>query len=90
MMTARTRITWAGIAVLRHKQGKGAYPASLADVKPVDLKDPSGGKPLIYRPADKGFLLYNMGGNMKNDGGTESKDSKSGDIVWRYEEQPRQ
>jgi len=36
---------------------------------------------------DNGFVVYSVGPNFRDDGGTESKDSMSkGDIVWRYDE----
>lgn len=84
--TAAARVTRVGLAVLRHKQEKGAYPASLAELNLGEMKDPFSGQPLIYRPSATGFLLYSLGANLTDEGGTESKSMDSGDIVWRYDQ----
>lgn len=85
-MIARVRVTRAGLAAIRFKQEHGAYPADLQVLKLANADDPFTSKPLIYRPADRGFTLYSVGVNLVDDGGTEGKDSKSGDLAWRYEE----
>jgi len=85
-MIAQARVTRAGLAAIRFKQEHGAYPADLQVLKLANADDPFTSKPLIYRPADRGFTLYSVGVNLVDDGGTEGKDSKSGDLAWRYEE----
>ncbi|MFZ4397081.1 MAG: hypothetical protein ACOYOU_15815 [Kiritimatiellia bacterium] len=63
------------------------FPASdLQARKLANADDPFTGKPLSYRPIDRGFTIYSVGVNLVDDDGTKGKDSKSGDEVWRYEE----
>ncbi len=74
---------------------RGAYPETLAALVPQFIAkiphDLINGQPLKYRRTDDGsFLLYSVGWNEKDDGGTvvESKDGTSapgdlGDWVWR-------
>jgi hypothetical protein len=50
-------------------------PKYLAQV-PRDLFS---GKPLIYRPAGNGYLLYSVGVNGKDEGGRSSDDEPAGD-----------
>ena len=87
---ANVQVARAALALLRHKLAHGAYPASLAEIDPAFLPevplDPFTGNPLVYRPDGDGFLLYSLGENLADDGGTEkSQDnskSKAFDIVW--------
>ncbi|MDD4118184.1 MAG: hypothetical protein PHI39_08235 [Kiritimatiellae bacterium] len=91
MLQANARVTRTGLALIRHKTAHGAYPATLADLDPQFLPDippdPFTGQPLVYRPEGDGFVLYSLGENHTDDGGTEetkdNRDSKSFDIVWR-------
>jgi hypothetical protein len=87
-MIARARVTRAGLAAIRFKQEQGAFASDLQALKLANADDPFTGKPLIYRPTDRGFTIYSVGMNMVDDGGTKGKDSRSGDEVWRYGEQP--
>jgi hypothetical protein len=69
------------LAAYRHEQG--SYPKQLADLAPKYLKaipdDLFSGKALIYRSAEKGYLLYSVGVNGKDDGGRGSADDPAGD-----------
>ncbi|MDZ7615658.1 MAG: hypothetical protein U1E05_01560 [Patescibacteria group bacterium] len=91
--TAESRVTRAGLAVLRHRVEHGVYPATLAELSIQSLIDPFSQRTLIYRPGPHGFTLYSIGKNMTDDGGTPAKkgdtrsgDTHSGDIVWQYGE----
>lgn len=61
----------------------GKYPAKLADLAPRYLaavpNDLFAGKPLVYKPADKGYLLYSVGVNGKDDGGATYGEQSAGD-----------
>jgi hypothetical protein len=61
----------------------GHYPKTLDALAPKYLKqipqDIFSGKPLIYRPSEKGFLLYSVGYNGKDDGGHGLDDDPPGD-----------
>ncbi len=79
--TARHGVLAFALAAYHADQGK--YPASLADLSPKYLKqvpdDLFSGKPLIYTPADGGFLLYSVGVNGADDGGRSFGDDPKGD-----------
>ena len=70
-------------ALAAYKLDEGRYPAKLDDLKPKYLAaipgDVFSGKALIYKPDDKGFLLYSVGLNGKDDGGRWNDDDPSGD-----------
>ncbi len=88
------------LALQSYKQRVGHYPASLADLKakvPWNLatEDPYSGNDFIYKNAAKGFLLYSIGRNLKNEGGWDDytpaqrkmhpRPDKPDDIVWKME-----
>jgi hypothetical protein len=85
-MIARVRVTRVGLAAIRFKQEHGAFPSDLQALKLANADDPFTGKPLIYRPIDRGFTIYSVGMNVVDDGGTKGNNWRSGDEVWRYEE----
>jgi hypothetical protein len=62
------------LAVMRYEKEKGRYPAGLGElVQGGYLKklpmDPYSDGPLVYRKTEKGFLLYSVGLNLKDDDG---------------------
>lgn len=71
----------------------GRYPQSLAELKSgIDWKlpaDPFTGINLIYKPGNKGFILYSVGPDQKDDGGMNlqsgSQTIPRGDIVWKMD-----
>ena len=76
-----------GILVEQYKARNGSYPDSLDDIAsglggsvPVD---PFSGKSYLYKPLGTAFVLYSIGHNRIDDGGTH--DYMKGDIVWRGE-----
>ena len=85
IMIAQARVTRVGLAAIRFKQDQGAFPPDLQALELADTDDPFTGKPLIYRATDHDFTIYSVGKNLSDNGGTESKDPRSGDIVWRFE-----
>jgi hypothetical protein len=65
---------------LAHKE----YPETLAALaSPIDASDPFSGKALIYRRTSDGFLLYSVGFNGKDDGGSDDILNEKDDIVIR-------
>ena len=82
-LTARSRVTRAGLAVLKQRAEQNAWPDGLTETD--DVADPFSGEPLIYRPSATGFVLYSVGEDLVDDQGRKAKDGK-GDIVWRYSE----
>jgi len=85
----QTRIHQAQIvcALERYRLARGEYPARLEELVPEFLqavpRDLVGGESMPYqRTAEKGFLLYSIGWNDKDDGGQASADWKQGDWIW--------
>lgn len=81
-------------ALERYKLANGAYPNALDELTPAFIQtrppDVIGGQPLHYhRTEDGNFLLYSVGWNEKDDGGTiahkgKGEDRDQGDWVWHY------
>ena len=76
-----------GILVEQYRAREGWYPRRLDDIGPHlggSLPvDPFSGERYHYRPLGETFLLYSIGENRRDDGGTH--DYRKGDIVWRGE-----
>ena len=77
-------------ALERYHLANGSYPETLDALTPQFIEkiphDIIGGQPLHYRRAEDGsFLLYSVGWNETDDGGTPGtlKDVKIGDWVWK-------
>lgn len=70
-------------ALAAHQKDTGRYPAKLADLAPKYLAavpdDLFTGKPLVYKPSEKGYLLYSFGVDGKDDGGQTYGDDPAGD-----------
>ncbi len=98
-----TAVTQAGIdqaelacTLERYRIAEGRHPEALADLAPrfIDRLPPDvcSGQPLKYRRENDGFVLYSVGWNEKDDGGTAAMnksdgmaDLNQGDWVWpRY------
>ena len=66
-----------------YRRDRGRYPAKLDGLAPKYLakvpQDLFSGKALVYRPADKGYLLYSVGVNGKDEGGRTFGDRPAGD-----------
>jgi hypothetical protein len=101
--TAHIAGTRIALALAAYKDRFGAYPRSLAELR-VKLgwaieQDPLSGKDFVYRRENKGFVLYSVGENLKDDGArpwvrnqpsegydyTNAKGERVADIVWEIE-----
>jgi hypothetical protein len=99
--TALTRLAQCAMALRACQIATGGYPASLGELRhqvnwDIPL-DPFGGKDFVYRREGKGYLLYSIGPDLKDDGGMDYRMWKSlppsrrprweyglgGDIAWR-------
>ncbi len=62
------------VAVERYRQHAGTLPTTLNDLLPAYLSsapiDPFSGRALVYRPTNPGFVVYSVGPNRHDDGGT--------------------
>lgn len=89
---AERRLRAAALALLAHKQRTGRFPAALADLSAPPLPaaaDPftRGGEPLHYRRTARGFVLYSVGQNLRDDGGDGERKKKGAsppDLVFAY------
>ena len=97
-MTAELRIAQAGLTLLQYKQNQGAFPDSLEALKLQNINDPFSDKTLFYKTEGEGFVLYSVGPDQVNNGGSgrrlrskssnvfsrQKKQEKDWDIVWRF------
>jgi hypothetical protein len=85
-LIAQMRITRAGLALLQEKMAQGAFPETLERLKLKNLDDPFSTKPINYKPQGQGFILYSVGPDQKDNGGSpkEKKQETDWDIVWSY------
>ncbi len=83
----RDQIAALAVALRRFRMDRGQYPDALSALAPKYLPDVPAdlfsGEPLKYRREGKGFLLYSVGLNGKDDNGVATFDREEGDIVWR-------
>ncbi len=72
-------------ALAAHRADKGGYPRALAELAPAYLKEIPNDlfveKPLKYKLAGKGYLLYSVGRNLKDDGGQSDREKDQDDIA---------
>ena len=82
---ATFRLLGCYAAIRRYHQQRGAYPPSLEALRPElgeMIIDPFTGKPFVYRTHPKrGFQLYSVGENRRDDGGRLSVDQRQGDLL---------
>jgi len=75
-----------GIANRIYKIKHGKYVDNIHQLSPEILSslplDPFTGKNYIYKKKDKGFIVYSVGEDLKDDDGVEKKGLKP-DIVWK-------
>jgi hypothetical protein len=63
----------------------------------ADTTDPFTGKPLVYRRTECGFVLYSLGPDQHDDGGTprprvsspQAQGDQGWDLVWAFAPSPR-
>lgn len=71
---ANLRCALAGLAAERYRQETGRWPEQLAELVPKYLKqvpaDPYDGQPLRLRRLEDGLVIYSVGPDRKDDGGT--------------------
>jgi hypothetical protein len=83
---ALQRMTEVALALRLYRKEHGRYPEDLQALVPKFLpsvpSDPYDGKPLRYRKLQKGFKVWSVGGNRKDDGGVKVRDWwRRGDLV---------
>lgn len=86
---AMQRLAQTAVALRLYRHGHGRYPETLQELVPKYLPrvpiDPFDGKPLRYKRLQRGFKVWSVGENMKDDGGVKVIGVwrwRKGDIVW--------
>ncbi len=90
---AKTALTQILLAAQQYKASHGQYPDTMAQVRSAGVADipidPFTGKDFVYKRTAKGFTVYSMGEDFKDDGGkskSERRRSEDGwDIVLKWE-----
>ena len=72
--SARIRTIQAALSVERFRLEKGTLPL-LLDFDPSIPADPFDGKPLRYQPLDRGYRIYSIGRNVRDDNGETASDT---------------
>jgi hypothetical protein len=70
---ARLQLLGVAAALAEYRAERGNYPTSLAELVPQILAavpNDLNGKHLMYKPANGGYLLYSVGNNATDDGGS--------------------
>ena len=74
-LVAQVRTARTALAVERYRLAHGTLPGGLADLVPDYLdgvpEDPFDGRPLRYKKLEKGYVVYSVGEDGKDDGGAE-------------------
>ena len=77
------------LALYLYKSEIGSYPDSLDKLVPKYLPemqiDPFDGKPIRYKREGKGYVLYSIYRNRKDDSGVWTNNRETGDWVWKME-----
>ena len=87
------RVARTALAIMRYRLDNNSLPGQLADVAPKYLdqvpQDPFDGAPLRYKPSTNGYLIYSIGADRKDEGGTDPEKGdpwgKSGNINIKVE-----
>jgi hypothetical protein len=71
---ALVRCTVLAVAVERYRHQHGELPASLDDLRPTSIDslplDPFSGKDLLFNRDEESYVVYSVGDNRKDDGGS--------------------
>lgn len=85
-MAARCDFMYVATQLRAWKVQHGSYPDTLETLAPGASEplplDPFSGATYHYRREGEGFVLYSVGPDRKDDGGTETEKRNTGDIVW--------
>ena len=72
---ADRRVLQSSVRILQARISTGRFPPTLPDYGDVST-DPLTSKPLLYKPAPKGFVLYSVGQNKTDEGGSMKDDKE--------------
>lgn len=75
-VTANRQLTEVMLRIAIHRSETGAYPDNLSpEVSATPPTDTFQGEPLVYEKTEDGFLLYSLGANGIDDGGSREQGS---------------
>jgi hypothetical protein len=85
-MVAQVHMTRAGLALLQYRQAHDAFPPTLDALGLEGLTDPYTQEPLRYRTQGEGFVVYSVGEDQKDNGGTprQPRQTTDYDLVWHF------
>jgi hypothetical protein len=94
MCLANLRLALTAIALEQFRAAHGnRYPDGLSELTPnylaAPLMEPFDNQPLRYRQQGKGYVLYSIGPDLKDNGG-ERMTAKGGDLVFTVVTPPTQ
>ena len=84
---ARRNVREGLVRLAEYRIRTGSFPRMLDDAGGGPLHDPFTGRPLLYRRTDRGFVLYSVGEDPKDDGGKGERtgpDQPVPDMVIEY------
>jgi hypothetical protein len=87
---AHSRVTQAGLAIERYRLAEGCLPESLKCLVPAYAQaipmDPFDGRELKYRTLTTGYVVYSVGDDLTDEGGTErdgrGRDARGKPLPW--------
>ena len=81
----RFEVVVVAFALEQYRADHGAYPGTLDALVPKYLVDPPidgfSGEPLVYKPSERGYTLYSIGVNGKDDDGVIAGPSRTQDDI---------
>jgi hypothetical protein len=86
---ARHRVVRVALAMHRYRAAGGRFPDKLEDLTPEFIiavpRDPFDGKPIKLKRTDGGLVVYSIGPDMTDQGGSTpfDRDKKTGDITFK-------
>ena len=87
---ARLRTARTALAVQRYRLANAKLPETLSQLVPTYLdalpEDPFDGHPLRYRKLAKGYVVYSVGHDGKDDGGKEVDKQRDPDVAFTIEQ----
>lgn len=81
---ARYELTKAYVALLDFHRTKKRWPKDLAEVG--EFVDPFAKRPLRYFPVERGFTIYSVGADGRDDGGKERREAAQSDSPTSFDE----
>jgi hypothetical protein len=87
---AQNAVRRVALALFAYRAQHGRFPDRLAELAPQTMPivphDPYDEQPLRYQKTDRGWIVYSVGPDLRDDGGQSwNPDNRSGDYAFAYE-----